>query len=87
MLRPLRDRIVVKPIPRVQSEVIEVINSEKENLGTVVATGPKATGVKCGDRVRYGTGDDYLTYPEFLSEGQRFLVMQEADVCFVESET
>lgn len=84
MLRPLRDRIVVKPLPRLQSAIIEVIATEKENLGTVMRTGPKATGVKAGDTVRFGTGEGYLSYTEFLHKGERFLVMQEADVCFVE---
>lgn len=84
MLRPLRDRIVVKPLERKQSEVLFVVNAEKYNLGEVVATGPKADSVKVGDRVRFGTDEGYLTFPELMENGERFLVLQEADVCFVE---
>lgn len=84
MLRPLKDRIVVKPRERVKSTLIEVVSDEKENLGTVISTGPKAQGIEPGDTVRFGTGEGYLTYPQFIHKGERFLVMQEADVCFVE---
>ena len=84
MLRPLRDRIVVKPIPRVKSEIIEVISNEKDNLGTVVRTGPKARGVRPGDKIRFGTSDEYLSFPEFHEAGERFLVLQEADICWIE---
>ena len=80
MLRPLRDKILVRPLDRKQSEVLAVVSSEKFNLGEVVATGPKADSVKVGDRIRFGTGDGYLTYPEWRG----FLVLAEADVCFVE---
>ena len=85
MLRPLRDRIVVKAVDRKQSEVLAVVSSEKFSLGYVVATGPKVESVRVGERVRFGTGEGYLTYPEYqAANGDRFLVMQEADVCFVE---
>ena len=83
-MRPLRDRIVVRPIERVKSTVIEVVQTEPENTGVVVRTGPKAIGLKPGDRVRFGTGEGYLNYPPFIENGVKHLVMQEADVCFVE---
>lgn len=85
MLRPLRDRILVRPLERKASEVIFVVNSEKFNLGEVVATGPKVDSVAPGDRIRFGTTEEYLTYPEWqAANGERFLVLAEADVCFVE---
>ena len=85
MLRPLRDRIVVKPLERKASEVIFVVNAEKFNLGEVVATGPKVDSVRAGDRIRFGTIEDYLSYPEWrAANGEKFIVLQEADVCFVE---
>ncbi len=85
MLRPLRDRIVVRPQERVKSTILEVVQTEKPNLGTVLRTGPKATGVKPGDTIRFGTGEGYLSYTEFEEQGERLLVMQEADVCFIET--
>lgn len=84
MLRPLRDRIVVRPIPRPHSAIIEVVAKDNDNLGTVLRTGPKVTGVKRGDTVRFGSGEGYLSFPPFIENGERLLVMQEADVCFVE---
>lgn len=92
MLRPLRDQIVVKPLERQASEVIHVIHSEKPNLGTVIAVGPglrdkkgrlKPLDLKPNDQIRYGTSQEYLSYPEYWEKGQKFLVLQEADVCFV----
>ena len=85
MLRPLRDKIVVKPLDRKQSETLAVVSSEKFNLGYVVATGPKVDSVKVGERVRFGTDQGYLTFPEWqAANGERFLVLSDADVCFVE---
>ena len=40
MLKPLQDRIVVKPDVRELSSVIIVENKEADNMGTVVAVGP-----------------------------------------------
>lgn len=84
MLRPLRDRIVVRPQERIKSAILEVVQTEKPNTGTVLRCGPKATAVKPGDTIRFGTGEGYLSYTPILENGERLLVMQEADVCFVE---
>ncbi len=92
MLRPLADRVVVKPLERVKSEVLAVVQDEKPNLGRVVAVGPGKRDkkgrlcpldAKPGDLVRFGTDQGYLTYTEFEEAGERFLVMQEADLCFI----
>ena len=39
-LRPLRDRIVVRPIERVKSDVLHVVMDELPNTGEVLAVGP-----------------------------------------------
>ena len=39
-LKPLADKIVVKPDVRVLSKILIVNNKEVENMGTVVAVGP-----------------------------------------------
>ena len=84
-LRPLRDRILVRPLERKQSDVVIVVNAEKFNLGEVIACGPKADSVKPGDQIRFGTDEGYLNFPEWIAEsGEKFLVLSEADVCFVE---
>lgn len=92
MLRPTQDYIVVKPIERIKSAIIEVVMTEKPNTGEVVAVGPgifdkrgrrQPLDVKPGDKVRYGTAQDYLTYPEYHEDGVRYLILQEADVCFI----
>ena len=40
MLKPLRDRVVVKPLTRNLSDIIYVNNKEPFNEGTIVAIGP-----------------------------------------------
>ena len=39
-LKPLQDRIVVKPDTRELSSIILVDNKEVDNMGTVIAVGP-----------------------------------------------
>lgn len=86
-LRPLKDRIVVEPLERVKSEVLQVIMAEKDNMGVVVAAGPDAAKhLKEGEFVRYGTmgKDEYLKYQEYFVDGKRYLIMSWKDVCFVQ---
>ena len=99
-LKPLADKIVVKPDTRILSSVIFVDNKEKDNMGTVVAVGPgkklpngriEAMPVEVGAYVRFGTMSDskdneYLKYFEYFEDGQRYLVMSWQDVCFVEEQ-
>lgn len=90
MLRPLRDRIVVKPIERQASSIIKAIHNELPTEGTVVAVGPgkmvkgklQPLDSKVGDHIRFGEGS-YLKFTEFYEGNERFLVMQEADVAGV----
>ncbi len=88
MIRPMRDYIVVKPIPREQSKVLIVISDEKYNLGLVVAVGPGLPdkrgnhirmAVKVGDTVRYGNGD-YLDWPIIKDGGEDYQMIREPDV-------
>lgn len=90
-LRMLRDRILVLPIERKLSSIIEVKNTEKFNLGTVAACGPgkeiagcvHPMDVKVGDIVRYGEFD-FMGYEE---DGVKYQIIQEADVaCVVDPE-
>lgn len=93
-LKPLQDKIVVKPDTRVLSTVLIVENKEKDNMGTVVAVGPgkvingrrQEMPVTVGDYVRFGTmGDnEYLKYFEYFEDGERYLVMSWQDVCFAQ---
>ena len=86
-LRPLKDKIVIQPLERVKSEVLQVIMAEKDNMGVVLATGEEAAKhLKEGEFVRYGTmgKDEYLKYREYYHEGKRYLIMSWKDVCFVQ---
>jgi co-chaperonin GroES (HSP10) len=96
-LNPLQDRIVVKPDTRELSSIILVDNKEVDNMGTVVAVGPgkvrngrrEEMPVEVGARVRFGTmnndrGEEYLKFPEYFEDGQRYLIMSWQDVCFME---
>ena len=44
-LKPRADKIVVLPLPRIKSEIIEVVMTENDNMGTVVAVGPEMFSV------------------------------------------
>jgi chaperonin GroES len=94
MIRPLQDRVLVKPSIRQLSEILIVNNKESFNMGTVVAVGPgkrdkrgnvKSLDAKPGDFIRYGNGD-YLKWPTIKHEGQEYQIIQEADICWIERE-
>ena len=93
LLKPLHDKIVVKPIERQKSAILEVIMYEKDNMGTVVAVGPgkrlpngkrEEMPISVGSFVRFGTmgNDEYLKYQEYFENNERYLIMSWADVCF-----
>ena len=92
-LKPLQDKIVVKPEIRELSSVIFVNNKEKDNMGTVVAVGPgkvingrrQEMPVAVGDYVRFGTmgSNEYLKYFEYFEDKERYLVMSWQDICFL----
>jgi chaperonin GroES len=92
-LKPLGDKIVVKPIERVKSSVIAVVMHEKDNMGTVMAVGPgkkndkgrrEPMPISVGSFVRFGHmgNDEYLKYQEYFEDNERYLIMSWQDVCF-----
>ena len=90
-LRPLRDRVVVRPLKDEYTGLIVVVKPrDKWRRGEVLAVGPgkrdahgvpRPWGTKPGDVVQFA---DVLTYPEFDTGTERVLVIQEADICGVE---
>jgi len=82
MLKPLKDRVVVKPQVRHISDIILVNNKEPFNEGTIVAVGPNVRECKAGDFIKYGNGD-YLNWPTHRIDGQDYQIIQEADICAV----
>ena len=96
-LKPIRDKIVVRPDVRQLSSVIIYDNNEAENMGTVVAVGPgvklvddkrEEMPVEVGARVRFGTmnddpKDEYLKYFPYVEDGVKYLCMSWKDVCFI----
>jgi co-chaperonin GroES (HSP10) len=82
MLKPLRDRVVVKPTVRELSTIIHVNNTEPFNEGTIVAIGPLVDQAKVGDFIKYGNGD-YLNWPVQRIDVQDYQIIQEADICAV----
>ena len=95
MFRPLRDFLLVEPLERKKSSIIFVVGHEEPNLGIVRAVGPGkmnkrgqlgSVESKVGDVVRFGTTADYLKYPQITLRGKEYLLLQDADVCFVEME-
>jgi len=97
ILKPLGDKIVVRPDKRILSTTLIVENREYDNMGTVVAVGPgkkvkgrrEAMPVEVGQYVRFGTMSDtakneYLKYQEYFTNGERYLIMSWQDVCFIQ---
>ena len=94
MLRPLANRLLVETLERVKSEVLVVVSDEKPNMGYVRAIGPgkrvkgrvRPVDVPLGALVRFGSGEGYLSFPEYREGARRFLVLSEADVCWIAEE-
>ena len=82
MIKPLRDRVVVRPQVRKISEIIYINNKEAFNEGTVVAIGPMVKQTAVGDFIKYGNGD-YLNWPVHNIDGQDYQIIQEGDICAV----
>ncbi len=88
-LKPLADRIVIKPAPAEEKTkggiILPDTAKEKPVIGEVVAVGPGkiaddgkkiAMEVKVGDKVLYGK----YSGTEVTVEGEDYLIMREADV-------
>jgi chaperonin GroES len=88
-LKPLADRIVIKPSPADEKSrggiILPDTAKEKPVIGEVVAVGPGritddgkkiALEVKVGDKVLYGK----YSGTEITIEGDEYLIMREADV-------
>ena len=90
-IKPLRDKIIVKPEPRVKSVILDTsLMAEADSIGTVVAAGDEALnqGVNVGDKVLFGTlakdySAEYLKFEELNLDGQRHLKMSWQDICAV----
>lgn len=96
MIRPLADRIVVRALEVPLSSVIHVIEHGKEgkhHRGEVLAVGPRVkfdermrprteTDAQVGDVIRF---TDIFKFPVVEVDGERLLILQEADVCFIEA--
>jgi len=90
-IKPLRDKIIVKPEPRVKSLILDTsLMAEAESRGTVVAVGDEALlqGLNVGDKVVFGTlakdyKDEYLKFEELNLNDERHLKMSWQDICAV----
>ena len=90
IVKPLRDKIIVKPEPRLKSNIDLSLMQEADSIGTVVAAGDDALfqGVNIGDKVVFGTlakdyNDEYLKFEELNLNGERHLKMSWMDICAV----
>lgn len=77
--------MVVKPIDVPLSSVIEVVEHDKKtHRGEVIAIGPEVTwGTKVGDVIRFTPA---FKFPVIEDQGTRYLILQEADVHFIEEQ-
>lgn len=85
MLRPLHDRVVVKCSERVLSSIVYAVNRESMNEGTIVAVGPRVKTAQPGEFIKYGNGS-YLDWPIHEMDGEKFQIIQEADIACVVDE-
>jgi co-chaperonin GroES (HSP10) len=90
MIKPLRDKIFVRPEKRIKSE-LWIQTAEADTIGYVTAVGDEAAeeGLKVGDKVYFGTlakdyKDEYLNYTQFKNEDENLILMSWKDVAFVE---
>ena len=88
--KPLRNNILVKPLQRLQSEIIEVVSHERLNRGLVVAAGEgrywsddrrsySPNEVKVGDLIAYGE----FEYTKHYENDIMYLCMSEQDVACI----
>jgi co-chaperonin GroES (HSP10) len=90
IVKPLKDKIIVKPEPRLNSTLDLSLMQEADSIGTVVALGDEAQdqGLNIGDRVLFGTlakeyKDEYLKFDEINLNGERHLKMSWQDIAAV----
>mgnify|MGYP003338704470 CR=1 FL=1 len=91
-MKPLNDKILVKPEQRFKSQILDLSQMEgADTVGYVTAVSDEAKlqGLNVGDKVHFGTvaaesGDEYLKFEELILDDQRHLKMSWQDVCFVE---
>lgn len=92
---PRQDYILVRPLARRQSCVLEVVSHEKFCRGEIVAVGPGKRDAKgrtwpldskVGDAIIFGDGRLDI-WPKYEEDGVRYLILQEADIAaIIESE-
>jgi len=88
-IRPLADRVVIKPLPAEEKTkggiFLPDTAKEKPVVGEIVAVGPGrksddgkivALEVKVGDRVLYGK----YSGTETIVDGQEYLILRETDI-------
>ena len=93
-IKPLRDKIIVKPEQRFQSALLDLSVVEGAfTTGYVVAAGDEALrqGLKIGDKVHFGTvaatvKDEYLKFDGIKLGDDNCLKMSWQDICFVEEQ-
>jgi len=88
-IKPLSDRVVIKPTPMEEKTkgglIVPDTAKEKPVIGEVVAVGPGKVSedgkkimpeVKVGDKVLYGK----YSGTEVTVDGEEYLIMREADI-------
>ncbi len=87
MMKPINDRVVVKPAPAEEKTkggiIIPDTAKEKPQRGEIVAVGPGKDGnlmtVQVGDIVLYGK----YAGQELQFEGEDYLIMREDDILVI----
>jgi co-chaperonin GroES (HSP10) len=91
-IKPLRDKIIVKPEQRFNSDTLDLsLVQGAQTIGYVIAVGDEAktNGLNVGDKVHFGTvadtaKDEYLNFDQIKIGEDKCLRMSWQDICFVE---
>lgn len=92
MLKPLNDKIIVKPEARFKSALLDLSQMQgSDTVGHVIALSDEAKrqGLNVGDKVHFGTvaddaSNEYLKFEPILIDDEKCLKMSWQDICFVE---
>ncbi len=91
VIRPLRDRLLVKLLPRYESKIpIILVDKQKHFAGTrrgvVEFIGPRVRDIKFGDTILFSgdLGESFGMTGESINDGTEWRQLREGDVLAVE---
>lgn len=91
MIKPLRDRLLVKLLPRYESKIPIVLVDKQKHFsgvrrGTAEYLGPRVRDIKFGDTIYFGgdAGESFGMDSGGINDGTEWRQLRESDVLAVE---